>query len=354
LEVYLNSPGGNLIGAVKFGEAIREFGFGTRVARSVPYGPVLRGHQPEIDAPGYCYSGCAFIFLGGKWRTANSRSLGVHQRYFKEALAEPNVPKFTALDFSESQLIEGLILEYVVRMGVDPRFLTYAARTAPTDLYVFTTDEMNRFGITWNDLEYADWTLEPRGDGLIAASKTRNGDNLATLFCRKDRALRLSVESRNPFVADVSIDSILKQWQIASLFHADIPLANISARLSRGRLTLEVLLPPSLRTSDNNWLPDGKTAAWYVRKIQGLGNLSSYDPSSDEWRALSSEDQVRSRQQFERDYKQLFGSLPTYAPDGTPIVPTGLEIPRNLGGLSIWAGQAGEASLIMRYLERIS
>jgi hypothetical protein len=339
LEVYLNSPGGNLIGAIQFGEAIREFGLGTRVARTVPDGPAFRdGEQPETDAPGYCYSACAFVFLAGKWRIADGRSLGVHQSYFKEALAEPNAPKFTARDFSAQQLIEGLVLEYVVRMGVDPRFITYVASTAPTDLYVFTADEMSRFGITWNDLEYLDWTLEPRGDGLVAVSKTRNGDNSTTLFCRKDRIVRLSIDSRNPFTADVSIDWIIKQWKNASLFYADIPLQNISARLSRGRLIMEVLLPPSLRTSDNNWLPDGKTVAWYLQKIQGIGNSLSYDPSSTEWKALTQRDKEVRRELFEREYKRLFRSLPTYAADGSPIVPPGLEIPRDLGGLSIWAG----------------
>jgi hypothetical protein len=66
LEVYLNSPGGNLVGDIQFGKAIREFGLGTRVARTVPDGPPFRdGEQPETDAPGYCYSACAFVLLGG-------------------------------------------------------------------------------------------------------------------------------------------------------------------------------------------------------------------------------------------------------------------------------------------------
>jgi hypothetical protein len=289
------------------------------------------------DVEGKCYSACAFAFLGGKWRIADGGSLGVHQSYFKEALTEPNAPKFTARDFSAQRLIEGLVLEYVVRMGVDPKFLTYASSTAPTDLYVFTPDETNQFGITWNDLEYTDWMLAARGDGLVAISKTRNGENSATLFCRKDKALRLLIDSPNPF-ADVSVDWFIKLWRNASLFSADIPLQNITARISQGRLVLEVLLPPSLRTSDNNWLPDGKTPAWYVHEIQGVGQWESYDPTSAEWKTLTSEDKQDRRESFEREYKRLFGSLPSYAADGSPIVPSDLQIPRDLGGLSIWAG----------------
>ena len=345
LEVYFNSPGGNLIGSIQLGEIIREFGLGTRVARTVPChgcGPAFPNGKPqETDGPGHCYSACAFAFLGGKWRIADGGSVGVHQSYVKEALTEPNAPKFTAQDFSVQQLIEGLVLEYVVKMGVDPRFLTYAASTAPTDLYVFTADEMNLFGITWNDLQYTDWTLKARGDGLVAVSKTRNGDRTATLFCRKDNALRLSIESLNPFAADVNADWIIKQWQNAPLFDADIPLQNISARVSQGRLVLEVVLPPSMTTSDHNWLPDGKTAAWYVHEVQGIdwpaGTLK-YDPSSAEWKTLTPQAKQIRRELFERGYKEAFGSLPTYSADGNPIIPSDLQIPRDLGGLSIWAG----------------
>jgi len=346
LEVYFNSPGGNLLGGVQLGEIIRDFGLGTRVARSVPDGPAFRdGEQPETDAPGHCYSACAFAFLGGKWRIADGGTLGVHQSYFKEALTAPNVPKFTARDFSAQQLIEGLVLEYVVRMGIDHRFVTYGARTGPTDIYVFTADEMDLFGITWNDLHYTNWTLEARGDGLVAVSKTRNGERTATLFCRKDQALRLSIDSPNPFTADVNADWIIKHWQNASLFGADIPLQNISAHVGEGRLVLDVLLPPSMRTSDNNWLPDGKTAAWYVHEMQGIswpaGTLK-YDPGSADWKTLTPEEKQIRRELFEREYKESFGSLPAYAADDSPIVPSNLQIPRDLPGLSIWAGPGFE------------
>src|ERR1035437_2483096 len=98
-EVYLNSPGGNFLGGLELGEIIREFGFGTRIARSVSLGiPLVNFGQAEHDGPGACYSACAFAFLGGSWRIAAERSLGVHQHYLEEALAQPNTKKFTAID----------------------------------------------------------------------------------------------------------------------------------------------------------------------------------------------------------------------------------------------------------------
>jgi hypothetical protein len=44
----------------------------------------------------------------------------------------------------------------------------------PTEIYKFSSDEMTKFAITWNDVEYSDWTLEPYKNGLIAVSKTKN------------------------------------------------------------------------------------------------------------------------------------------------------------------------------------
>ena len=166
------------------------------IARSVLDGSTSFGKYPETEASGHCYSACAFVFLAGKWRIAEGRSLGVHQAYLKEALTEPNTPKFTAQDFSAQQVIEGLTLEYVVRMGVDPKFLTYVARTAPAELYVFTVEEMNRFGITWDDQEYVDWSLEAGGDGLVAVSRRRNGEGSATLFLSQGSST--PVEDRFP------------------------------------------------------------------------------------------------------------------------------------------------------------
>ena len=200
---------------------------------------------------------------------------------------------------------------------------------------------MSRLGITWKDLSYFDWTLEARGDGLVALSKTQNGERTATLFCRKGQGLRLSVESPNPFGTDVSAEWITKRLRNAALFGAEVPLQNVSASLSRSRLIIEVILPSSIKTSSNNWLPDGKTAAWYVREFQGLnsdGGALKYDPTSSEWMSLSQDDKQFRRELFERTYKEYFGSLPTYGADGNPVVPSDLQIPRDLGGLSMWAG----------------
>jgi hypothetical protein len=100
---------------------------------------------------------------------------------------------------SAEQIIAGILADYIVRMAVDARFLTRASMGGPTEIYKFSSDEMTKFAITWNDLEYSDWTLEPYKNGLIGVSKTKNSANTATLFCRKDRTLRLLLSLQNRF-----------------------------------------------------------------------------------------------------------------------------------------------------------
>lgn len=240
--VLLNSPGGSLFGGVALGEAIRELGLGTRIGRSVPDAARQGGFVFETESPGVCLSACAFAFLGGKWRTAADRTLGVHQHYSEIAMQEPTAKQFTAGDLSAQQIISGLLAEYVVRMGVDARFLTRASMTEPRSIYLFTTKEMEQFGITLNDLAFSPWSFDPYKFGLIAVSKTINSDYIATLFCRKDTTLRLSVI--RPFYGT---DKDLKDAINASgvfLFGTEIPSSNIKGTMSsRDRATFEFTLP---------------------------------------------------------------------------------------------------------------
>jgi hypothetical protein len=243
-EVYLNSPGGNLLGGIILGEAIREFGLGTRVARSVKMNSQPGGYPLEIDAPGRCYSACSFAFLGGKWRIAPDRTIGVHQYYKAEALTDSRGKEFTAHDLSEQQIVAGVLADYVVRMGVDARFLTRASMTTPTEMYLVTSSEMKAFAITWSDVEYSDWILEPYKDGIIAVSKTRNGENVATLICLKDRVVRLSIAVPNRS-GRTSLEGIV-EGSTVDLFGSEIPVENISIRIDGQWIRMDFRLPPGL------------------------------------------------------------------------------------------------------------
>src|SRR3546814_11317063 len=60
-EVYLHSPGGNLMAGIELGTIIRDYGFGTRVARSVPFSystPEFRFRSEERRVGKECVSTC--------------------------------------------------------------------------------------------------------------------------------------------------------------------------------------------------------------------------------------------------------------------------------------------------------
>jgi hypothetical protein len=236
--VLLNSPGGSLIGGIALGEAIRDLGLGTRIGRSVPD---QRHRSFENEIPGECLSACAFAFLGGKWRTAADRTLGVHQHYTSEMLSEPSAKQFTSGDISAQQVIAGVLADYVVRMGVDARLLTKAAMTEPRSMYLFTTKEMEDYTITLDDLAFSQWKFEPFKSGLIASSKSRGGES-ATLFCRGDRILRLQIEKA---YSGGDVDELIRAATIF-LFGVEIPTADITGKANRGRVTLDFKLPPQI------------------------------------------------------------------------------------------------------------
>jgi hypothetical protein len=242
-EVYLNSLGGNLLAGLQFGEVIREHGFGTRVARSVP----LNVGQPgrfETDAPGVCYSACSFAFIGGKWRIAPDRSIGVHQHYVADALADPRAKRFSAEEFSAQQIVNGLLADFVVRMGVDARFLSLASVTGPTEIYRFSAEELTRYSIVWDDLAYSEWVLEPYREGVIAVSRTRNGDHAVSLFCRVDRALRFLLIS--PRRSAVTAEEIVAGAKVFVFGH-EIKKEDIQGKTLRDKLHFEIKLPAGLK-----------------------------------------------------------------------------------------------------------
>lgn len=187
--VYLNSPGGSLVGGILLGEAIRNAGSWTHVARTVSSGMF------HDSVPGECLSACAFAFLGGVNRSIGESSIfGVHQFYDADALANPGAKVFTAIDVSSNQLISGLVLEYVVRMGADASVVALASKTPPTEMRLLTEAEMKAFRVIWDPGDFIPWKIEPYGAGVIAFSKSLDESQTITVFCdrKKNKKLMLS------------------------------------------------------------------------------------------------------------------------------------------------------------------
>jgi hypothetical protein len=124
--IEFDSPGGDLIGGMVLGRAIRAYGFATRVSD---------GRE--------CSSACAIAFLGGVSRyVSGGGKLGVHQFASQPAIEHPDSPQFTGKDAIIDQDLVGQLLDYVKEMGVDSDVVAIASRTQPTDIHWLTKDEI--------------------------------------------------------------------------------------------------------------------------------------------------------------------------------------------------------------------
>ena len=124
--IEFTSPGGNLLGALRLGELIRNGGYDTSLGEE-------------------CASACAYAISGGVRRYivkkefdsdadhdnrnvgAAGTKLGIHQFYNSDALNEPQKKAFSAIDQSAQQLLMGILLEYTlsaVRQRVSSKCFT--------------------------------------------------------------------------------------------------------------------------------------------------------------------------------------------------------------------------------------
>jgi hypothetical protein len=269
-EVWFNSGGGSLPGGLKLGEAIREAGYGTTVGRSVR--STLPGPFEE-RADGKCESACVFAFLGGKFRNTDDRTLGVHQFYLPQAMSAPSAVQFTAKDLSDQQILAGILASYVAKMGVDARFLLQVSQTQPEEIYYLSTDEMKKFDIIKNDLEYSDWALQLYKDGLIAFTRTKNEERTATLFCRADHNLRLILTMPLYGKSNAEAAEIAKEASV-SLFGATISPdnGNITGKIQNSKLKFELKLPPlqAFKQTNDGLASSGVTSrAFFYQNLPG-------------------------------------------------------------------------------------
>jgi hypothetical protein len=247
VEVTLDSPGGDLEAGLALGRLIRKQGFGTYVAHTNP-----GNDDTSITdyGPGQCLSACSYAFLGGMWRHAENQTIGVHQFYYPVAVDNPDRNLFSGRDLSLDQKTEAKLVNYIVAMGVDARFLAAASQTEPQSMHLLTAAEMAEYDVTYDDLAYSSWSFEPYKDGLIAFSKTSGGEKTATLFCRKnDNRLRLFLSQPIGSNVTASRDELLRfvtNMPSASLFGFEIPDADVTGRIKDEALILEFKLPSSI------------------------------------------------------------------------------------------------------------
>jgi hypothetical protein len=79
--------------------------------------------------------------------------MGVHQFYQDVAPIDPSAKMFNSLDLSAQQFVTALLVDYVFRIGVDPRFVSIASNTPPTDVKLLSEEEAVELKVSWDPMQ---------------------------------------------------------------------------------------------------------------------------------------------------------------------------------------------------------
>jgi hypothetical protein len=160
--LYLDSPGGNLIGGMELGRTIRKHHLTTDIAR--------KSEKLDESEPASCVSACALAFLGGEYRSVMQGSVyGAH----------PNKN-------DTAQFLSAAVVAYIQEMGVATEPFTIATRAGKDESMAFSEPDLLKLGLINNGRQKTVWTLESLDSGLYLKGQreTVNGINKLLIgFC---------------------------------------------------------------------------------------------------------------------------------------------------------------------------
>lgn len=124
--ILLHSPGGSVADALALGRYFRD-----------------AGARVTVAAGDLCLSACPYLLAGGAERMVDpDGSVGVHQHYFGENTV---LPAFMAVE--DIQRGQGVVMEYLVEMGIDPQVMQPALMTPPEEIYILLPEELENYGL---------------------------------------------------------------------------------------------------------------------------------------------------------------------------------------------------------------
>jgi len=207
-DVYINSPGGNLLAGIQIGQLLRKAEANTIIGS-------LESHPTEMFmgklgikySPGYCMSACALAFLGGVYRYANDGSeYGVH-RFSSEALPEEN-----GLDVA--QIISAAVAAYIREMGVDTALFELMVEKGKDDIRILSATELTQLNVVNNGRKKAEWSIEATDGGqyLRGVQDSVYGKSKAVLPCVNGRLYYYSF-----YQAGSEKSGKYRGWEVGSL-----------------------------------------------------------------------------------------------------------------------------------------
>ena len=141
-RIYLDSPGGRLLPALKMGLLIRKMGIDTTLKSGM-----------------VCISACAYTFMGGFERRLEGGVLGVHRFYGSEESNEV------------SQEVMGVLSSYFDQIGVQREVLEVISKTSSNTIHRFDLDEAKRYNIDNHPTVSSPWSMTASEKGLVLQSR---------------------------------------------------------------------------------------------------------------------------------------------------------------------------------------
>lgn len=175
-SIFLNSPGGSLVGGIELGRSIRELGLSTNIGAAP-------GTTDGLPQSGSCYSACALAFVGGvfRYQTWGGSSFGVHQFYLDDASILGSHEEALAA----GQLTSSVVVQYLAEMGVSMRLLDEMVRASGSEINVLSPAQMVEMQVANNGQLEPEWELRvvPEGTYLSASQVTENGEGKLLFMC---------------------------------------------------------------------------------------------------------------------------------------------------------------------------
>jgi hypothetical protein len=190
LSVRLNSEGGDLAAGLELGRTIRAAGLSTEVG-STSFDPTGVAVRSET---GTCESACAYAFLGGQQRTLGEDSqLGFHQFFDRDILSSRDASAFAGIDQLRDQYVIGVLVSYMVEMGVSAELIGIASSAGPEAMHYLSLEEATKLNVTTSDPGPVDWRVVPDGPRISLAAATDSLLRSIELFCVENDSTQVAL-----------------------------------------------------------------------------------------------------------------------------------------------------------------
>jgi hypothetical protein len=143
--IMINSPGGQVVGALMLGLVWKELKMVTYVAE-----PVLDGAgNATAITPARCYSACAYALMGARTRIVPEGSqVGIHRMHSFAYQRDPAENRFESRHIFAPDSDVEILRRYTRIVGIDPKLIDLAETVSPTSIRVLTQAEMKAMRVT--------------------------------------------------------------------------------------------------------------------------------------------------------------------------------------------------------------